>query len=476
MYIVHTYEKALSFCAEGSWKNRDGLRISYKVISEETVLGNEKGEAEATVFSYSYIRTDIEKRESRPVIFLFNGGPGSSSMWLHLGMAAPLRIRLDCEVNPSPVPPYGLEENADSLLDVCDLVMLDPVDTGYARLLNLEAAPCYFGAMQDAQAMAMVIRDWLIRYNRYDSPKYLLSESYGTIRSALLLREFSGGHTTNGADLAAISLNGVIMLGSALLYEGYGDPVPVWPEILKMPAWAATNRYHHPQGKPELKQFVNEAWAFAGGEYLNALFAGENLEEEAKKRVARKLEYFTGIPESLFLAQGLRLDDKGFARNVLRKEGLDVGIYDSRYTVPHMPFLKAYDTVADDPAMGQYIYPFVGTMEGDMKRALGIKTQRPYLGINFRAGERWGLEGMPDPIQCVVAALRRHRKLHLFFASGLYDLCTHPGYVRYLVSHYGLPSSQMTVKEYPSGHMPYLGADGRGCLMHDIREFISQTL
>ena len=111
-----------------------------------------------------------------------------------------------------------------------------------------------------------------------------------------------------------------------------------------------------------------------------------------------------------------------------------------------------------------------------MKRALGIKTQRPYLGINFRAGERWGLEGMPDPIQCVVAALRRHRKLHLFFASGLYDLCTHPGYVRYLVSHYGLPSSQMTVKEYPSGHMPYLGADGRGCLMRDIREFISQTL
>ena len=240
MKVIKDYPEVHKYLAEGSYLC-DGQEIPYQVISEETILGSESGEAEAAVFSFSYFRKDVENAQERPVIFVFNGGPGSSSVWLHLGLMAPRRLYLKDDVHPETVPPFQMVDNQECLLDTCDLVMIDPVETGYSRLLKEDAADKYFGLNQDAHSVAVMIRDWLVRYDRFNSPKYLLCESYGTIRSALLMNELTGGCFSQDGRLAAISLNGVFMLGTALIIPGYEKMPELYHEVYQMLAWAAVN-------------------------------------------------------------------------------------------------------------------------------------------------------------------------------------------------------------------------------------------
>ena len=240
----------------------DGEEIAYKMTAEEVILDGNTGKPAGSMFSCSYIRTDVENGMQRPVIFAYNGGPGSGCLWLHLGFFGPRRVRIDDEVNPSPVPPYELEDNPRCLLRECDIVMVDPVGCGYGRLFHQEAGQAFFGVEGDADAAAVFIEWWLERYGRRNSPVYLAGESYGTVRTCMLLRELCGGPMSEKHRLSAVPVSGVILMGTVL------DGLPGMPEAfrvpetaLQLPTMAAVHWYHHlRESGILLEDCVEEVW------------------------------------------------------------------------------------------------------------------------------------------------------------------------------------------------------------------------
>jgi carboxypeptidase C (cathepsin A) len=453
-----------------------GETVRYRAIAEETAVEDDMGKPLASLFTYTYLRTGAGNCVKRPVIFAFNGGPGSSSAWLHLGLFGPRRVSLSDDVNPEVLPPYELEDNPHCLLDTCDLVMIDPVNTGYARLYQEGAQSQFYGVRQDAGVLALFIESWLNRYDRQMSPRFVAGESYGTIRACMLLRELMGGPMTENHRLLAIPVNGVILLGSALTLQVLGAAPAVYPEVLKLMAQAAVHHYHHPDGKPGVADFAEEAWHFAGGDYLQALFAGEALDAEKRRKLCGKLEYFTGVSAEWFDGHNLKVDDVSFRSLVLREIGLDVGSYDGRYTMTHTELLPVCDPVGDDPAMGKYTPAFSGAMNTVIRSELGITLDREYRAIDFAVNGKWDYSSPVSPAEALTAAMRRNEKMRVFFVSGLYDLVTHPGEVRYLTAHLNLPKDKVTVREYESGHMPYIGKESAEKLEADLRAFIRQAV
>jgi carboxypeptidase C (cathepsin A) len=453
-----------------------GETVPYRVTAEECIFEDEGGNALGSFFTYTYSRTDIADTGKRPVIFAYNGGPGSSSVWLHLGLFGARRVKMSDPVDPEPVPPYELEDNPHCLLDICDLVMIDPVNTGYARLMKDDAASQFYGTKQDAKCTALIIEDWACRHNRHNSPRYLAGESYGTIRSCLLLRELMGGPFAEEHRLIALPVSGVILLGTSITMPVFNNVPQVYPDVLKLTARAAVHRYHHPEGKPELKDFIEQAWQFAGGEYLAGLFAGEGLTPGGRAELCSKLQYFTGVPAEWYDNHDLSISDEMFRSMVLRDRKLDVGAYDGRYTMAHTEQVRTADPVADDPAMGKYTPAFMGAMNSALKAELGITIDREYRAIDFMVNGMWDYSCPVSPTEALTAAMRRNEKLRVFFGSGIYDLVTYPGMVRYLVNHLDLPKDRVTVREYESGHMPYLGEESAVALEADLREFIGGSL
>jgi carboxypeptidase C (cathepsin A) len=468
---VSTGEFAPSrFVSEGS-AVLSGNKVDFRVVCEDNVVCDDAGKALGSIFSYSYLRTDGGDAQ-RPAIFVYNGGPGSSSVWQHLGLFAPRRIKLEDPVNPPVLPPFELEDNPHAPLDVCDVVMIDPVETGYGRLLDPEAGKQFFGIEQDACAMAHFIEGWLTRYGRWDSRIYLAGESYGTLRSCVLASTLMGGPFSSAHRLVGISVAGILMLGAHLHTTGYAAQEPVEPAVLQLPSMAATAWYHRRDAKPELADFVEDAHQFSYEEYLPALFKGSRLGEREMAHVVERLAWFTGIPAAYFREHGLSITTGAFAIELLRDEGRAVGIYDSRYTMKNVQESGVQDPVGDDPAMGQYSPAFVGAMQGPMKRELNITFDREYKAINFAANSAWDNNLQRTPVQHLQAAMRRNRDLRVMFGQGYWDLACPIGQVRYFLSHAGLPGDRVCERLYPSGHMPYLGEESALALAADLREFI----
>ncbi len=421
----------------------------FRALCEEILLGEDH--PEASVVGFSYLKNG--GAANRPVLFAFNGGPGSSSLWQHIGFLAPWRVHLTDPVDPSPLPPYGIEENPHSPLDVCDIVLIDPPGTGYARLLDPAKGETYFNVDGDARAIALFIKDWLIRHDRVNAPRYLAGESYGTYRMPYVVRELMGGPMTAGHTLEGFSVNGLFMLGLAFLNA---PPFPA--AAIHLPAYACVNHYHNPAGKPPLCEWKEQAYAFAG-EYLHAFFYGDAARLESEFR------HYSGVPSA---------EVERFSKALLADRGLDVGIYDARYTMPHA---EMGDPVADDPAMGKYTVPFVGAWETQMKQKLGIETARDYRAIDFTVNGRWQYEsqfGM-KPDECLKLALRRNRDMKVLIGTGVYDLQTDIGNARYVAAHLGF-SDRVLVREYESGHMPYIGEESAAALAKDIRNLIGEKL
>lgn len=467
------------FCTEGS-VTIEGKEIAYKVISEDNVLMSEGGEPAGSIFTYSYFRTDVdaETAKERPVLFAFNGGPGSSSLWLHWGLLSPKKIQFENPTDPRQNGPYTLVNNDRCLLDICDIVVLDPVTCGYGVLIDQSAAPEFFGVDQDAAAMALVIERWLVKYGRMNSAKYLIGESYGTLRASVLANALMGGPTFTNRACTGISIDGIFLMGTVLTSDSSLNPMAegsMESSVLNLPTLAATRYYHQPAEGISREAFIEEAYNFAADTYLRALYMGNRLPEGERMACIEKLSYFTGVPESWFAANGLRLTASEFPRvygeTVLGKV---VGLYDGRYTMDLYHGLAIPDPVADDGAMGKYTAYYAGIMNGAGRELLGIDLDRAYKAINFDTNMKWNYQAIRSPFISLQEALRRNPNLRVLVANGIYDLCTPMGNARYSFSQMAQEPGQVIIKDYPSGHMSYVGDESYAMLTQDLHDFIAK--
>jgi carboxypeptidase C (cathepsin A) len=454
-----------------------GSRLRYRALVEESFITNPGGQRTASLVSTSYLRQDARPGRQRPVVFVFNGGPGSAGLWLQMGLAGPRRVDFDDDVNPATVPPFRLADNSESLLDVADIVIFDPPGTGFSRVLPDGKPEEFYGVKQDAGVTLRFIRDWIRRHDRWNSPRFLMGESYGSIRAAVVAKLMMGGPFGSGS-MDAITLNGVILLGQAL-----GGDTGEASLANSLPSLAATAWYHGRVDRESrtLDQHVADAREFASTQYIQALYAGSNLDESARRTFAERLASLTGLPEAVVLKNDLRLATDLFAATLLEDDGLQVGKYDSRFVLPLEG--SGNDPVADDPAMGQYVPGFVAAVNLHLRDELGVTIDEPYLAIEFhQVNGRWdygfgpGVPPRTDWSEDLAVAMRRNPALHLFVGTGYYDLVTTVGAADYMVSHAGLPTERVTVRHYESGHMPYLGESSRRRLAGDLRQFIEQAV
>lgn len=443
----------------------NGTEIPYHTVCEDNFFYDQEGKAVATIYSYAYFRSDAKNPSTRPVMFAYNGGPGSASLWLHLGLVGPRRVKIDDEIHIPTVPPFELEDNPNCLLDICDIVVVDMVGTGLGRLFDEEAKDQFYGSDADIRQLAMFIDGWLTRYDRHNSPVILAGESYGTGRSCMLAAELLGGGAEN-QDTLGISVSGIMMLGTYF----YG-PTSFAEPVLNLPSMAATHCYHHPEGKPSLEEFVKQCYAFAGGEYLEAFCQGDAASAEQKDAVIEKLAYFTGLKKPYLEQNWMELSMREYMKLLLEEEHLVVGFYDSRYAWPDLPGVPDANVIADDAAMGQYT-PAYQAGFALLRNELNIAVERRSKGLAHGVNVQWDRKFKRGPAQALAGAMRRNPKLRVFFASGLFDLCTTAGNARYLATHSKLDLSRVTIGEYPSGHMAYLGNENARLLGDDLRKFV----
>lgn len=458
--------------------NIQGNNIKYVSDVQDWILGDDSGHEEATCYTYSYICSD-EKKDNRPVLFAFNGGPGASCSQLHLGILGPTRIDFPDPEIQDPLDIYDLIPNESSPLDVCDIVMIDPPGTGYARIIDEDAAEKYFSVDGDAVAISLVIEAWLLKYGRLNSKVFIMGESYGTVRTPQVVSNLMGGPTCGVLRDLAIPVAGTLTIGNICLDQtDILETDAELPEesVINLPVYAATNWYHNlSRDKTLNRAFVEDSYKFAINEYLPALERQEDLDETEKRELVKKLSYYTGINTKFFEENDLRLTAKQFEIMCCADSNVDIGMYDSRYTFAHSIFSETLDPVADDAAMAVYMPSFTRVMNGAKRTELGIPAGQRYDQINFAVNGKWKYSSARSPIQCYAAAMRRNPRFRIFFGSGVYDLCTVFPYIRLLLSREKLDSSRITVKEYESGHVLYMGTSNAMAFGDDIRSFITEV-
>jgi carboxypeptidase C (cathepsin A) len=452
-----------------------GRTLSYTATAGETYITNAAGEPIASFFSFAYVKDEpVDSR--RPVMFVFNGGPGSASIWLHIGIFGPKRVVLDSEVNPSNTPPFGLQGNPYSVLDVTDVVFIDPVGTGFSHAVGNAKDLDFASVDADADSVARFIEQWLSRNGRWTSPKYVAGESYGSIRAAVLPRALMGGAFYAGV-MRGITLDGVVLLGVALNGSDTAAEGPD-PAALSLPSLAVTAWYHNKIDRAgrNAVQLYDEVKAFAATEYADALrrLKSDSLSEADERRIAAKLEAYTALPAQKWIRASLRIPVQAYAKQLLAGQGLEAGIYDSRYTLPLAA--SGGDPVADDPAMGRYVPGLVAAFNEMMRNDLKVDMNIPYTAIRFELAFKWnfsrtGVLERQSYAADLATAMRRTPKLRVLVTAGYYDMLTTPAAAESQVKAGGLPADRVTFKNYESGHMLYLG-DTAERFADDVRTLI----
>ena len=445
-----------------------GQRVAYTATASETFLRAEDGTARAAIFSVSYVR---EPRDpSRPVTFLFNGGPGSGSVWLHMGAFGPRRVAIPSDGSDDGAPPFPIVDNPDSLLDVTDLVFIDPVGTGFSHALGDTDPADYYGVTKDARSIAQFIRLWLNENGRWNSPKYLGGESYGTTRTAAVLNQLEGAYND-------VSLNGIILISTVLDFGAGADtPGNEMSYILNLPSMAATALYHGKAQAPSVEQFVEEARRFAIGPYARALLQGSALGAEERAAVRRELARFTGLSETYLEQADLRVLPGRFYKELLRDRGLTVGRLDARYT--GRDYDNAGETPDNDPSFYGIDGGYTAAVNQHLRETLGFRTDRSYVTIGPVGPWDWRLgDGRDSDVYMNVApyvgrALRENSGLRVFVGQGYYDFATPFFAAEYSLTRTGIPQDRIHYEYYGSGHMMYVRDEDRTKLSRDVRAFI----
>lgn len=457
-----------------------GATFDYTATAGRMILTEEEGKKKVSFFFVAYTRDGFTP-DSRPVVFAFNGGPGSSSVWLHLGLLGPKRVSLDDEGNP-PAPPGRLVDNEASILDVADIVLIDPVSTGFTRAIPGEEASTYHHFKHDIEAVGSFIRLYLGRFGRWSSPKFLIGESYGTTRSAGL-----AGHLL---DRYGLYLNGVMLISSVLNFQTIatdskshlfhrGNDLPY---ILYLPVYAATAWYHRKLPSDlldrPLRDVLDEVEAFAGGDYRTALWKGSQVGEDEQSAVAGLISRYTGLSVEFVLRSNLRVEMFHFVKELLRDEGVTVGRLDSRYKGVDRYLVGSM--LEHDPSSDALTGVFTATLNDYVCRELGYESTLPYEILNPEVYPAWNYEDFQNAYVDVSETLRetmtRNPHMKAFIASGYFDLATPYFATEYTLRHLGLEANlraNVVERYYEAGHMMYVHKPSLARLRADLVEFMA---
>jgi carboxypeptidase C (cathepsin A) len=450
-----------------------GKTLNYTATVAQMPLKNPaNGETEAHIFYMAYTldgQSDITKR---PLTFCFNGGPGSASMWVHMGGMGPRSPKL-MPNGSMPPPPYKMIDNQDTWLDQTDLVFIDPVGTGYSRAKTIEVARRMNGVQGDIQSVGEFMRMYITHNSRELSPLYIAGESYGTFRAAGI----AGYLIERG-----IAFNGVVLIGTTLNLETIWSRSDDLVFQLEFPTYAADAWYHKKVApefqKKNLQAFLKDAETFAQTEYANALAKGDELPAAERKAVIEKLMKFTGLDAHYLDETNLRWDVGHFTRQLLRAEHETIGRYDGRLHGPSA--LNTGETSEYDPSSSLITPPFVAIFQHYMRDELNYKTDMYYYtsgGIqpwDYGQGNQFG-----DTTSLLRNAMVKNPYMKVMIAAGYYDLATPYYAVEYTFNHMGLSPEmhkQITWDFYQAGHMLYIDSDSHAKLKHDIGEFISGSM
>ena len=437
------------------------------------IRNEQSGETEGNMFYVAYTKDGAEPA-TRPIAFIFNGGPGSATVWLHMGAFGPKLVKLNPD-GTNPPPPATYVDNPNTLLDQADLVFLDPVGTGYSRATSTANGPKFWGLDEDMRAVAEFIRMYLTRNERWASPKFIAGESYGTTRAAHL----SGYLTDNG-----IALNGVVLLSAVLNFENSrpsrGNDIAY---VGFFPSFAMT-AYYHKRVSPDLQKlsledFARAAEQFASGEYASALMKGEALGAAERKALVTKIAHFTGMTEQMVSDADLRIELGRFSTELLRDQRRMSGRLDSRLTAYMQDPLGGRTNF--DPSDASIRNSFTPVLNDYVRRELNYKNDNLYYILGGGVG-RWRYdEGQfPNVVPSLERAFAKNPDMHLFVAMGYYDMATPYWAVQYTLDHMSVEpkirQSRIHTDHFTAGHMMYIDAASMKKLRADLRRFIEEAV
>ena len=453
-----------------------GKEIKYTVTVGKLPMKSDEGKPKAHIFFVAYTKHGVEDLGKRPLTFAFNGGPGSSSVWLHLGMLGPQRIRLPDDASHLR-PPYELSANPHSILDLTDLVFIDPVSTGFSRPAEGEDKGQFHGYQQDLNSVGEFIHHYLSEYGRWRSPKFLIGESYGGFRAAGL-----SGHLFNRYN---IPISGIVMVSPATNFNtlSFASGTDIGFALF-LPSYTATAWYH--KALPaDLKQLpVDELYRqsheFAMGEYLLALAQGHDLDDDKRAAVAEKLSRLTGLSKTYVEQSNLRIPMQRFGKELLRDRGLTIGRFDSRYTA--METDAVGDTPDFDPSAAAIFGPDTAAINDYLREELKFDDHRVYEILTGNV-HPWKYDNFgsrtPDTTDTLRETMTANPHMKVLFACGYYDLATPPGSVEYSASHLRLPKplrENVKFTYYEGGHMMYVYEPAMEQLRKDVEAFYAEAL
>ena len=448
-----------------------GQEIKYTATAGTIVMKTEEGDPKATIFYIAYTRDDVSDLSQRPVMFTFNGGPGSSSVWLHLGAFGPRRVDMG-DAGALLPPPYKLVDNESSLLDTTDIVFIDPVSTGYSRPAPGESPNQFHGVQEDVQSVGDFIRLYTTRNKRWSSPKFLAGESYGTTRAAGLSGYLQGRY--------GMYMNGIILVSTILNFQtadfNSGNDLPY---ILYLPTYTAIAWYHKRLPgdlQSDLKKAVQESEDFANGEYALALMAGDALPAAKHAEVVKKLTRLTGLSEDYIERTNLRVEIFRFTKELLRSQRRTVGRIDGRFLGIDLD--AAGEGPEYDPSIAAIMGPYTGALNDYVRGDLKFDSDLPYEILTGRVAP-WSFKPYEnryvDVGETLRSAMTQNPFLRVFVAKGYYDLATPFFAANYTIDHLGLdPSlrSHISGAYYESGHMVYAHLPSLAKLKQDTAQFI----
>ena len=458
----------------------NGETVEYDAVVANTTLTDDDGEPAGKLFYTAYFRTNGAPSGERPLIFAYNGGPGSASFWLHMGIMGPRRV-VTPEVGPQGAPPYPLEDNAYTLLDMADVVMVDPIGTGFSHPVGDTEGSYYWGIDEDARSLAQFVRRFLSEYDRWNSPRYLLGESYGTTRSAVLASHLQR---------ANIDLNGIVLVSVVLQFNTIqfapGDDIPY---IVNLPSYAITARYldRLPGGSPDnLEAFMAEVEAWSLNDYATALLAGTTLDPAKRARVIDQMHLYTGLSKDFIDKSNLRVTAPAFEAELLRDEGRIVGRLDARFTGPAGDVLGVRPS--HDPQSSAISSAYTSAFNSYLRGELAYDGEREYVPSGATRNWNWGRlrgggvfgrgGGTPNVTPDLARAMKRNPDLKVLLVNGIYDLATPYFAAVWSIEQMGLPPelrANIERADFAAGHMMYVEESLLPQWREDVGGFIERT-